>query len=137
MAISVAPLTTAIMSAVPENRAGTASGVNNAVSRIAGLLAIAVFGLILSNVFNRGLDQNWDRLALPAAARQHIDVQHLNTAVSQADDNRVRQAIEQSFVAGFRAVLWIAAALALASSLSAAALIGTEHAAPPKATGLE
>lgn len=39
---TVAPLTAAVLAAVPENQAGTASGVNNAIARLAGLLAIAV-----------------------------------------------------------------------------------------------
>lgn len=127
MAVSVAPLTTTVMGAVEQNRAGAASGINNAVSRVAGLLAIAVFGLALFNSFNNSLDRRLDALSLSESDRRQVDLQRAKMAAATVDDPRVRDAIRSSFVDGFRVVLWIAVILAAASAASAALLIGSEH----------
>ena len=127
MAISVAPLTTTVMNAVPQDEAGTASGVNNAVSRMAGLLAVAIFGLVLYTSFNTSLSSRLDKLSLSAEQRRQIDEQRPLLAAAEPPDPRVRSAIDESFVAGYHTVLLLALGLTLASALSASVILDNQR----------
>jgi EmrB/QacA subfamily drug resistance transporter len=123
MAVSVAPLTTTVMSSIDQSRAGVASGINNAVSRVAALLAIAVLGLVFATTFNRRMEQGLDKLGLPAAERRAVEAQRTKLAAATSDDVRVRRLIGESFVGAYGVVLWIAVGLSVASAISAAILI--------------
>jgi EmrB/QacA subfamily drug resistance transporter len=133
MATSVAPLTTSVMSAVPEEHAGVASAINNAVARVAGVMAIAIFGLVAGLVFNHELDRRLAAIGVQPAERAAIDSQRRKLAAIETGNQRARRAIGEAFVDGYRTVMWIAAALAVASSASAAFVIddtGSARAGP-------
>jgi fucose permease len=126
MAVSVAPLTTTVMNSVSQNRAGIASGVNNAVSRTAGLLSVAVLGLIMFQTFNACLDRRLDQAAVPVELRRALDSQRARLAAIEIPPDTdeqtrqvIKQAIDECFVSGFRRVMLLGAALALMSSLMA------------------
>jgi len=123
MGLSVAPLTTTVMSAVPRNRAGIASGVNNAVSRIGGLLGVAVFGIIMVHSFNRELDGRLAALDVSTEVRRSIDAQRdrlagaeLASHVDERTRTELKRAFDESFIFGFRLVMVSAAILALTSA---------------------
>ncbi len=119
MTISVAPLTTTVMNAVPESESGVASGINNAVSRSAALLAVAVFGAILVAVFNHSLDRSLDRLALHPDVRAQVDAARPQLAAAHNPNPMVERVIVGSFVSGYRSVIWIATGLAALSAATA------------------
>lgn len=137
MSITVAPLTTTVMNAFGAELAGTASGINNAVSRVAALLAIALFGVVLTQAFNTSLTAGLASLQPPAALVAAVISQQQKLAgivipdgYSSATVAATKRVIALSFVAGFRWVMLISAGLALLSAVSAWMLIqGKKHAA--------
>ena len=131
MAITVAPLTTTVMSSIAQNRAGIASGVNNAVARTASLIAIAVFGVVMLHVFRSGLNHRLTTANLPSSVAQSLQTQAIKLAAIDIPQNlesgthqMIRRAIDESFVSGFRWVMLIGAALAAASAVTALFWIG-------------
>ena len=131
MAITVAPLTTTVMSSIPQHRAGIASGVNNAVARTASLVAIAVLGVVMLHVFKTSLDGRLTAANVPAPAAQSVQTQSTKLAaidipknVDSETQQLIRRAIDESFVSGFRFVMAIGATLAAASALTALFWIG-------------
>ena len=84
MAVTVAPLTTVVMNSVDQDRVGTASGINNAVARVAGVLAIAVFGIVMVSAFSSRLNHTLLNLSLPGPVLQQIQTDEIKLAGAQA-----------------------------------------------------
>jgi EmrB/QacA subfamily drug resistance transporter len=125
MAVTVAPLTTTVMSAVDPRHSGVASGVNNAVARVAGLLAIAVFGVMLARTFDTRVSSPLDRIALPSSVRGEVDRELHKMAgadpekifsIPARERRTVRTIIDEGFVFAFRRVMICAAGLALGAA---------------------
>jgi hypothetical protein len=114
------------MGAVEQRHAGVASGINNAVSRTAGLLAVAVFGIIALAVFTSSLQNQLATLHLSPNVHQLIEGQRtrlagitIPTTISREVQTALKGAIDESFVSAFRLVSLLGAALALLSALCA------------------
>jgi hypothetical protein len=130
MAISVAPLTTTVMNSVTAERAGVASGVNNAVSRAAGLLAIAVLGIVMLQRFDSALESQLTNLHLAPAVARAVNDQRTRLAAIEIPESiapetraQIRAAVDQSFLLAFRRVMFIGATLAVLSAIAALLLI--------------
>ncbi|MGC2591410.1 MAG: MFS transporter [Xanthobacteraceae bacterium] len=129
MVISVAPLTTAVIDAVPARQTGVASGINNAVASVANLLAVAAFGAVAILILNRLLDGQLQSQVLSAAAKNAIAAAHGQLVIEpsleglQGDDRAAAALIlRRSLAESIRWVMVMAAVMAL-SGAAAAALI--------------
>ncbi|HYI81232.1 MAG TPA: DHA2 family efflux MFS transporter permease subunit [Thermoleophilaceae bacterium] len=114
LSATVAPLTTTVLGAVPEHNAGVASGVNNQVARVAGLLAIAVLGAVVAARFEDVLDER--AAALPAPARAAVgDARPLSGGV----DGRpgLDRPVEEASVSAYRAGMAVGGGMVIAGGV--------------------
>ncbi|GBE57289.1 hypothetical protein BMS3Abin01_00201 [bacterium BMS3Abin01] len=131
LGLTVTPLTTTVMGALDTQMAGMASGVNNAVSRTAGVFAIAIIGALFLMVFAGAVEDRTAALGLSDQARRDLrgEAARLGEAsvpagVPQEQAGRVDRDIREGFVHAFRVVLLIAAGMILVSTVIAATMIG-------------
>lgn len=137
MAISVAPLSTTVMGAVEQSHAGLASGINNAVSRAAGVLALAVVGVLFVLAFNSSLGIGLAKLPVAPQTRTAVLDQRsklaaieLPSGLDPGTASQLRSTIDDSFVGGFRVAMLIAAGLAVAAAGCALVTIESKPTSP-------
>jgi hypothetical protein len=134
----VAPLTTVVMNAVDQDHAGTASGINNAVARVASLLAIAILGGVMVRSFSTRIDRDLARLPIPPAIMKNLEANYIKLGAleipASLDSNTFAEAktsVDDAFVYAFRLVMLLCAGLSVASAVQAWWLIeGPETATP-------
>jgi EmrB/QacA subfamily drug resistance transporter len=114
LACTVAPLTAAVLSDADESNAGIASGVNNAIARVAGLLAIASVGAVISAEFSSTLDRGLGHITLSRAARVAVTQARGQTLASvdpARAGRRVSLAVQSASVHAFHVGIGISATL--------------------------
>jgi EmrB/QacA subfamily drug resistance transporter len=126
MALTAAPLTAAVMGAVEEQHAGIASGINNAVARSASLVAVAVFGLIMSVGFSHAFETRTASVTMTEGGRTALRARESDLMALVVDPElpeETRSAITEAktaaFLYGFRllsvfgcGLAWLSAAIA-------------------------
>jgi len=122
-AVTVAPLTTVVMGAVDQNHAGTASGINNAIARVAGLLAVAILGIAMVSAFSYRLNLSLADLRVPSDTMRDVQANEIKLAALAVPTNidssmsaAIKLSIERAFVFGFRLIMLICAGLSVLSA---------------------
>lgn len=139
MAFTVAPLTTTVMNSIEGTHAGVASGVNNAVSRVAGLIAIAVFGVVVAHVFESRVTVRLAHVTMSSEMRSALSRElpkmagaSLDAVATPTSEARreIRQAIDASFGDAFRDAMLGASALAVFAAMIGFAMVESVESSP-------
>jgi hypothetical protein len=118
------------MSSAGQDRAGTASGINNAVARVAGVLAVAILGIVMVKLFSYSLNRSLTGGPLPPGLLQYVRSNEIKLAgldlPSGLDADTaalIRMSISHAFVFGFRTVMLICGGLSVASAAVASVMV--------------
>lgn len=142
MTVTVATLTTTVITSVEEDRVGTASGINNAVARVAGVVAIAVLGIVMVEAFSFRFERSLVGLSLSSDVLEELRANEIKLAglplpagVDPTAAAAIGKSVRESFVYGFRIVLWICAGLSVASAVVAGLMIPQDRDRRPVGLG--
>jgi MFS family permease len=126
MSLTVAPLTAAVMGSVSDNLTGTASGVNNAVSRIAGVFANAVLGSVAVLLFSAALQKEIKTLSFDQQQKQTIIAQTANLGNASVPEGfslikqqEIKKAYQAGFISSYNVIMKISAGLGYLAALTA------------------
>jgi EmrB/QacA subfamily drug resistance transporter len=127
LSATVAPLTATVLDSVEERHVGIASGINNAVARVAGLLAIAVLGAVIAAQFTSSLDSELAGAKLSPAgqrevsqARDAVLAGSGGSAAPAAEQRVIAPAVDDASESGFHLGMLIAGVLMIAGGLVSA-----------------
>ncbi len=134
MGITVAPLTSTVMGSAPTHSSGAASGINNAVARTAGVLALAIVSSVALVRFSGLLDVNVAQMGAPQPVQEEMRSEAPKLADAKPPEglsadmaSQLQQAVKVSYVETFRLISIIGAVMAWLSALLAFALVGREQ----------
>ncbi|MEI9978542.1 MAG: hypothetical protein WDN23_05995 [Edaphobacter sp.] len=130
MTCVVAPLTTAVMSSVPDTATGVASAVNNALTRFASLLAVSLLSLVMAHGFAASLGVQLDRSGLPVSARKQLIASQsrlhdapIPNGLTTRQQVEVDSLLDRAFLFGFQLVMLGCGAISLAGALAVLLLL--------------
>ena len=126
MSLCIAPLTTAVLGAVPDKFSGLASGVNNAVTRLAGLVGIAIMTSMIVMWFHHYLEMALINMPIDASLKQELLGRSQDLAGLQGQSTEVDGIIRVAYLESFRSVMISAALLSFSSSLCALVFLPNE-----------
>jgi hypothetical protein len=117
LGLTVAPLTAGVIDAVNQEHVGIASGINNAVSRVAGLIAIAALTAVLTALYNSSLDRSLDTMNASPALRQQADAQRDRLGGARFSNQQLQHASTRAFESGFQGIAAACAVLCVLAAL--------------------